>query len=518
MSRIWTPRQYQQHMLDFGLAVPYCQWAVDMGLGKTATAATLIQRSLYDLFDTRRWLIVGPKRVAFKSWPDELKSWLHLLDLPYRILGAEDFGLTPTFEMADAFDAATGDIRPALKKRGLAFGWSESDPAASQRAAKAAAKRRIMGYREHVHIVSYDFLPWLAKALGDTAFYDGLCLDESSMFKNQDTVRFRALRHLRKNAGRVVELTGTPAPRGLLDLWSQFFILDQGERLETTFTEFRHRYFRPDQRGRDGTIYSWKLDPDGRERIYRRIGDISMSLKSEDYLQLPPLIENPIRVALPAAARELYDTVERELIAVLGDSTILAARPAALCQKLLQISNGAVYDEGKRVVQIHDAKLDALEELADVTPGNLLVAYAWKHDAARIQKRLGRRARKLETDRDIDDWNAGKIKVGYGHPASFGHGLNLQHGGSNAVWFGPTYSLELWQQFIKRLHRSGQTAERVIAHVILCDDTLDDHVRYDVIAERDSEQSALLAAVRARLSCSRGNSAAANDSTIILSA
>jgi SNF2 family DNA or RNA helicase len=510
MSRIYVPRNYQTHMLDFGLETPFCQWAVDMGLGKTVTAATLIQRSLYDLFDTARWLIVGPKRVAFKSWPDELKGWLHLMDLPYRVLRAEDFGLTPAFDLADAFDEATGEIKPTLKKRGLAFGWDENDPAAAQRIAKRETKKRILGYSEHVHIVSYDFLPWLAKALGDTAFYDGLALDESSMFKNQDTLRFRALRHLRKNAGRVVELTGTPAPRGLLDLWAQYAILDQGERLGASFTEYRNLYFTPDKRGRDGQVFSWKPDRDARERIYKRIGDITVSLKSEDYLELPPMIENRVRVELPPAARELYDQVERDLIAVLGDATIMAPNAAALCQKLLQISNGAVYDDNKRVVHIHDAKLDALEELVESTPGNLLLAYAFQHDAARIQKRFGKKARKLETDADIDDWNAGKIKLGYGHPASFGHGLNLQHGGSNAVWFGPTYSLELWQQFIKRLHRSGQTADRVIVSVIMADDTLDEHVRYSVIQDRADEQSALLAAVRARI----GD--ASNDSAYIL--
>lgn len=509
MSRIYVPRQYQDHMQDFALAEPFTQWAVDMGLGKSVACGTVIQRSLYDLYDTDRWLIVGPKRVAYKSWPDELKAWEHLADLPYRILGAADFGLTPAFEEADAFDPVTGEIKQELKKRGLAFGWDEEDPAAAQRIAKREAKKRIMGYREHVHIVSYDFLPWLTKALGDTAYYSGIAVDESSMVKNQDTVRFRALRHLRKNAARVIELTGTPAPRGLLDLWSQIYLLDQGARLCGTFTEFRNLYFTADQRGRNGDIYSWKIDPDGRERIYKRIGDIVMSLKSEDYLSLPPLIENPIMVTLPTDARALYDQVERDLIAQLGDSTILAPSAATLCQKLLQISNGAVYDDRKKAVHVHDAKLDALEELVDVTPGNLLVAYAFQHDAQRIQKRFGRRARKLESDQDIDDWNAGKIKIGYGHPASFGHGLNLQHGGSNAVWFGPTYSLELWQQFIKRLHRSGQTAERVIVSVIMAENTLDEHVRYGVIQDRDTEQSALLAAVRARLG-------AANDFSYIL--
>lgn len=499
MSRIWTPRKYQDGMLEFGLETPYCAWFVDMGLGKTSSAATLIQRSLYDLFDTKRWLIVGPKRVANKAWPDELRAWLHLQDVSYRILRAEDFGLTPAFDAVDVFDPVTGEIAAGMKKRGLTFGWSGADPKAAEREAKRFAKRRIMGYREHVHIVSYDFLPWLAKALGDTVWFDGLCVDESSMAKNQDTVRFRALRHLRKNAKRVVLLTGTPSPRSLLDLWAQLYIVDQGERLLDTYTGYRELYFRPDKRGRNGDIYTWKPDPDGRERIYRAIGDVVMSLKSEDYLSLPPLIHNDVRVELPPAARELYDRVERDLIAVLEGSVIVASTAAILGNKLLQIANGAVYDEGKKAQHVHDAKLDALAELLESTPGSLLVAYAFKHDAERIQKRFGKTARKLDSDEDIDDWNAGKIKLGYAHPASLGHGLNLQDGGSNAVWFGPTYSLELWLQFIKRLHRSGQMADRVIVSTILADDTLDDYVRYEVIVDKETEQAALLEAMKARV-------------------
>lgn len=499
MSRIYVPRVYQNHMHEFAVETPHCAWFVDMGLGKTVAAASVIQTSLYDLFDTRRWLIVAPKRVAFKSWPDELRAWLHLRHLPYRVLGAADFGLTPSFDEADVFDPVSGDITLAMKKRGLQFGWSAADPKAAERLAKREAKKRIMSYGEHVLIVSYDFLPWLAKALGDTPWFDGIVCDESSMFKNQDTVRFRALRHLRKNARRVIELTGTPSPRGLLDLWSQMYVLDQGERLGDTYTRFRDLYFRPDKRGRDGTVYSWKIDPDGKERIYRRIDDVVMSLSSADWLELPPLIENPVMVQLPDEARELYKRIETDLIAQLNGQTIMAGSAAALCQKLLQVSNGAVYDDGKKPVHVHDAKLDALAEIVESTPGSVLVAYGFQHDAARIQKRFGRAARKLDTDQDIDDWNAGKVKLGYGHPASFGHGLNLQHGGNVAVWFGPTYSLELWQQFIKRLHRSGQTADRVVVHVLLGEDTLDEHVRYDVIVDRDDEQSALIAAVRARI-------------------
>lgn len=498
MSRVWTPRGYQGDMLEFGIETPYCAWFVDMGLGKTVTAATLIQRSLYDLYDTRRWLIVGPKRVASKSWPDELRAWLHLHDLPYRILRAEDFGLTPAFDAVDVFDPVTGEITAGMKKRGLTFGWSAVDPKAAEREAKRFAKKRILAMREHVHIVSYDFLPWLAKALGDTPFYDGLCLDESSMFKNMDTVRWRALRHLRKNAARVVTLTGTPSPRSLMDLWAQLYIVDQGEALGETLTGYRDLYFRPDKRGRDGTVYTYKPDPDGRERIYRALHGRVLSLKSEDYLELPPLIENPIRVELPAAARELYTQVEDELLAYLDGRAIVAGNAAVLGNKLLQIANGAVYDDTKRPVFVHDAKLDALAELLESTSGSLLVAYSYRPDAERIQKRFGRTARRIETDADIDDWNAGKIRLGYAHPASLGHGVNLQRGGNNVVWFGPTYNLELWQQFIKRLHRSGQMADCVVVSTILADDTLDDHVRYSVIAEKGAEQAALLEAVSAR--------------------
>lgn len=507
MSRIWTPRPFQTGMVEFGLETPYCAWLVDMGLGKTSAAATLIQRSLYDLYDTKRWLIVGPKRVANKAWPDELRTWLHLEDVSYRILRAEDFGLTPAFDAVDVFDPVTGEIAAGMKKRGLAFGWSATDAKAAEREAKRFAKKRIMAMREHVLIVSYDFLPWLAKALGDTPWFDGLMLDESSMFKNQDTVRFRALRHLRKFARRVVLLTGTPSPRSLLDLWSQMFIVDRGERLCETYGAYRELYFTPDKRGRNGDIYSWKPDRDGRERIYRAIDDVVMSLKSEDYLSLPPLIDNPIRVELPPAARELYERVLNDLIAVLEGRTIVAQSAAVLVNKLLQIANGCVFDDEKRPVFVHDAKLDALAELVEATPGNLLVAYGYRPDAERIQKRFGRLARKLESDADIDDWNAGKVKLGYGHPASFGHGLNLQDGGSNAVFFGPTHSLELWQQFIKRLHRSGQKADRVIVSTILADDTLDDHVRYVVIQDKADEQDALMEAVKAHIQNDRRQAA-----------
>lgn len=504
MSTIWTPRRYQDDMLDFSIETQCCALWADMGLGKTVTAATLAQRCLYDLFDVKRVLIVGPKRVAYKAWPDEFRKWQHLRSVEYRLLKAEDFGMTPSYDEVDYFDEVLESMGTTMKKGGLSFGWDNDNPSEAQRLAKRACKKRLQGYREHVHIVSWDFLYWLTKAYGDNWPYDMVIFDESSFVKNLDTARFRACRWIRKFTKRVVELTGTPATRSLLDLWSQVFILDQGKRLGETYGGFRDAYFSPDKRGvvKGGIqrVFSWKPDGDARQRIYGKLSDVVISLKAEDWLHLPPLIENPINIDLPENARQLYDEVENTLIAqLMGGSKVIAQNPAVLVSKLMQISNGCVYDDNKKPQIIHGAKLDALAELNEATPGNMLVAYAFVPERERIQKRFGRSAVWLNTDKAIDDWNAGRIKMGYAHPASLGHGMNLQDGGSTVAWFGPTHNLEHWQQMNKRLHRSGQTAEHVILNTILADNTIDHHVRYDVIADKDTEQSALLAAVDSRI-------------------
>lgn len=502
MTQLWTPRGYQSDMHDFVVDTDggNALWA-DMGLGKTGTTGQIIETLLFDRLSYRRVLIVGPKRVAYKAWPDEIRKWSHMADWYYRCLIAEDFGLTPGFRESKFFDEASGEIVKGRKKTKLQFGYDENDSLAN-RHAKADTKKRLRSYRERIHIVSWDFLYFLTQAYGVNWPYDLVVLDESSFVKNQDSARFRACRHISNYTDKIIELTGTPSTRSLIDLWSQVFLLDQGKRLGRTLTGFRDAYFTPDQivyAGGQRRVASWKADADAKQRIYRAVGDIVVSLKAEDYLSLPPLIENRIAVELPEAARELYDKVETDLFALLDKGgSVQAATRAVLFSKLLQIANGTVYDTEKKAHKVHTAKLDALADIAEATPGNLLVAYSFKPEAAAIQSRFGKQARLIHTDTDIDDWNAGRIKIGYTHPASLGHGINAQHGGSNIVWMGPPPNLEHWLQLNKRLHRSGQTAETVIVSVLTAENTLDDYVRRAILTSKDDEQNDLMDAVRLR--------------------
>jgi len=498
MSTIWTPRVYQQHGLDFVLETPDCGLWYPMGLGKTSVIASAVSFLLYDCFDVRRVLIVGPKRVASKVWPDEFRKWKHLAYMQYRVLKAEDFGLTPTYQTLDYYDAVLETIRKKEKKGKLAFGYDREDGQANRKA-KAATKKLLQSYRERIHIVSWDFLEYLVDAYGSNWPYDMVVLDEASFVKNQDTNRFRACRDFRKQTGRIVQATGTPASNGLLNIWSQLWILDKGRRLGETYSAYRSAYFSPAATGRDGTVYSWAIDKGAKERIYGRIGDIVMSLRAEDWIDLPDLIDNPIWVDLPDEARELYNKVEADLVAMMRGHQISARNPAALVNKLMQIANGTVYDDGRKPQPVHKAKLNALSELAEADDGNLLVAYVYRPEAEAIQKHFGRKAVKLDSDAKLDDWNAGKIKIGYAHAASIGHGTNIQAGGNKTVWFGPTHNLEHWQQFNARLRRSGQEADHVVQSCIMASNTLDRHVRYRVLADKEDDQQDLMDAVLARI-------------------
>lgn len=498
MNEIWTPRGYQSHMLDFTLETPDCALWVPMGLGKTSVAATSVMHCLFDSFDVRRVLIVAPKRVASKVWPDEFRKWKHLGFMKYRLLAAQDFGLTPTFETQDFYEPRLEQIRQKQKKGKLAFGWDKEDETAN-RTAKAACKRRLQGYTERIHIVSWDFLEYLEDVYGVNWPYDMVVLDESSFVKEQDTNRFRALRRIRRYTGRIVQLTGTPATNGLLNIWSQLYLLDKGQRLGETYGAYRSAYFSPAATGRDGTVYTWAIDKGARERIYGRVGDIVMSLKAEDWLTLPEVIDNPIMIDLPDEARELYDTVERDLVALVNGNTVSARNPAALVNKCMQIANGTVYDDDKKPRHVHSEKLKALAELAESDEGNLLVFYAYRPEAEAIQKFFGRKAVKLDTDQKQDDWNAGKIKIAYSHAASIGYGSNIQKGGNRVVWFGPCYNLEHWQQANARLVRSGQEADHVVLSCIMATNTLDHHVRYKVLGDKEDEQQSLMDAVLARI-------------------
>jgi SNF2 family DNA or RNA helicase len=320
-------------------------------------------------------------------------------------------------------------------------------------------------------------------------------IDELSSFKSHQSKRFRSLLKARPKARRVIGLTGTPSSNGLMDLWSEFRILDMGKRLGRYIGQYRREYFMPD-RTNGQIVYSYKPLPGAEEKIYQKIGDITISMKAGDYLKMPELVINEVPVWMSPRERKVYDELKREMTARLGKREIDAANAAALSGKLLQMANGAVYDADKDAVQIHDRKLDALEDLIEASNGKpVLIAYWYRHDMERISKRFT--IREIRTDKDIDDWNAGNIPVAVIHPASAGHGLNLQAGGSTLIWFGLTWSLELYQQTNARLWRQGQESAVVIHHII-CKDTIDEDVM-NALRKKKRTQDGLISAVKARL-------------------
>lgn len=434
----YVPREYQAKCTKLLIDNPRYALFISMGLGKSVITATAMI-DLMDRVEVARWLIVAPKRVAEVSWPDEFQKWDHLKGVKVEVLTA-------------------AKLQPGKK-------LPEAD----------------------VYTVHYDLLPRL---VGQWKF-DGLVLDESSCVKNPSTKRFKTLKKVLPKVSRVIQLSGTPAPNGIEDLWSQIYLLDKGQRLGRTMTHFRSIFMTPGQRN-GPVVYKW-LERDGaRDDVMSRVSDLCMSLKSEDWVTLPDRIMNNIPVRLPTKAENAYRQLERDYLLPLKGEVIEAATAAALIGKLLQAANGALYDEEHNWHHLHDAKLDALEELSE-TCGNLLVAYTYQHDKERL---LGRfpQARELSTAQDIRDWNAGKIKMLICHPRSAGHGLNLQDGGSECVWFGPTYDLEIYQQFNKRLHRSGQSADRVVIHHLIAQGTIDPLV-LDVLEGKASLQEAILNAV-----------------------
>lgn len=409
---------------------------------------------MFDRFLVQRVLVIAPKRVAETTWTDEAAEWEHTAGLRLSVvLGSQQERLAALNRKAD------------------------------------------------IYVINRENVVWLVEHFGRAWPFDMIVIDEASSFKNHQAKRFKALRKVRPLASRIVELTGTPAPNGLLDLWAQLYLLDRGERLEKSITRYRDRYFEPDKR--DGHIvYSWKLKPGAADAIYEKIGDICVSMKSEDYIQLPPVILNTVPVMLDAAAKRKYDELERDLVLNIEEKDILANTAASLSGKLLQMANGAVYAEEREVVHIHDAKLEALAEIIDCNAGkSVMVFYYFKHDLQRLKEWFPD-AQELKTANDIRNWNAGKIPLLLVHPASAGHGLNLQHGGHIVVWFGLTWSLEMYQQANKRLHRSGQT-EPVIVHHLVARSTVDEDVMRALQNKRGS-QDAMLDAVKARIEKHKG--------------
>lgn len=443
----YKPHNYQQFATDFILNQSICCLMLDMGLGKTVITLTALWQLALDSFDVSRVLVIAPKRVAEDTWPKELAKWEHLT------------GLTSSLVLGSAAER------------------------------KAALQRKAFLY-----IINRENVAWLVK--NHYWDFDMVVIDELSSFKSNKAERFKAMKKVRPMITRIVGLTGTPAPNTLLDLWPQMYLMDMGQRLGRFIGGFRDRFFLPDKRNRE-IIYSYKPREGAEDAIYALISDICISMKAADYLDMPERIDNRIEVSMSPKERKLYDDFQKDMVLSIGDEELDATNAAALSNKLLQMANGAVYGEDKKVIPIHDRKLDALEDLVEGANGKpLLVAYWYKHDLQRIKARF-KNAWCIDTAKDIDDWNAGQIPLALIHPASAGHGLNLQDGGCTIVWFGLTWSLELYQQLNARLWRQGQKHTVVIHHIVTKGTHDEDVMR--ALENKDTRQSALIEAVRARI-------------------
>lgn len=443
----YKAHNYQQFASDFILEHPVCCLMLDMGLGKTVITLTALWELVLDRFDISRILVIAPKRVAEDTWPKELKKWEHLR------------GLTAALVLGS-------------------------------KAEREAALRQ----QAFIYITNRENVSWLVQNCRWD--FDMVVIDELSSFKSSRTERFKAMKKVRPFSSRIVGLTGTPAPNSLLDLWAQMYLLDMGQRLGRFIGGFRERFFLPDKRNQE-IIYSYKPREGAEDAIYNLISDICISMKAVDYLEMPERIDNCIEVEMDEKEKKLYEEFKRDMVVSLGEEQLDAVNAAALSNKLLQMANGAVYGDDRKVFPIHDRKLDALEDLIEAANGKpLLVAYWYQHDLQRIKARF-KNARCIDTSKDIDDWNAGKIQVALIHPASAGHGLNLQEGGSTIVWFGLTWSLELYQQLNARLWRQGQK-HTVIFHHLVAKGTHDEDVMR-ALENKDTRQSALIEAVRARI-------------------
>lgn len=443
----YEPHNYQQFATDFILEHPISCLMLDMGLGKTVITLTALWQLALDSFDVSRILVIAPKRVAEDTWPKELIKWEHLS------------GLDATLVMG------------------------------TQAERKAALRQQTFLY-----IINRENVSWLVA--NHPWDFDMVVIDELSSFKSNQAQRFKAMKKVRPLVSRIVGLTGTPAPNSLLDLWPEMYLMDMGQRLGRFIGGFRDRFFTPDKRNRE-IIYSYKPREGAEEAIYGLISDICISMKAVDYLDMPELIMNRVEVSMDSRERKIYDDFQRDMVVSLQGEELDAVNAVSLSGKLTQMANGAVYGENRKVLHIHDRKLDALEDLMEAANGKpLLVAYWYEHDLQRIKARF-KNARCIDTTQDVDDWNAGKIPLALIHPASAGHGLNLQEGGCTIVWFGLTWSLELYQQLNARLWRQGQKHTVVIHHIVTKGTHDEDVLR--ALDNKDTRQSALIDAVRARL-------------------
>ena len=444
----YNPHEYQTYATNFILEHPVAAVLLEMGLGKSVITLTAIYELMLNRFEIEKVLVIAPLRVARDTWPAEIEKWEHLKGLTYSVaIGTE--------------------------------------------AERIAALKRPA----HLYLINRENVDWLITKSHLPFDYDMVVIDELSSFKSYAAKRFKSLLKVRPRVKRMVGLTGTPSGNGLMDLWAEFRVLDMGQRLGRYITHYRNNFFVPDKRNQQ-MIFSYKPKPGAEDAIYKLISGITISMKSADFLKMPECIINEVPVALSEKEWSVYQALKEDMVVDLKTEEIDAVNAAALSGKLLQMANGAVYNEEKEVIRIHDRKLDALEDLIEGANGKpVLVAYWYNHDLQRIKQRFS--VREIKTSQDIKDWNNGEIPVAVIHPASAGHGLNIQFGGSTIIWFGLTWSLELYQQTNARLWRQGQN-DTVVIHHIIAKDTIDEDVMA-ALRKKEKIQSALIDSVKARI-------------------
>ena len=444
----YVAHNYQNYAKDFILAHKVSALFLDCGLGKTITTLTAINELMYDSFEIGKVLIIAPLRVAQSTWKEEIEKWDHLNLLRYSI--------------------AVGDEKERLK---------------------------ALKQNSDIYIINRENVDWLVTKSGIDFNFNMLIIDELSSFKSHTSKRFKSLLKIRPYFERVVGLTGTPSSNGLMDLWAEFRVLDLGERLGRYITHYRNEYFLPDKRN-GAVIFSYKPQPNAEERIYRRLSDMTISMKSTEYLKMPELILNELEINLDEEDQTKYKKFKKEMVMTIQEKEIDAINTASLSNKLIQLANGSIYDEDKKFYEVHNKKLDKLEEIIESANGKpVLVAYWFKADKERIEKRF--KVREIKTADDIKQWNKGMIDLALIHPASAGHGLNLQSGGSTLVWFSLTWSLELYQQTNARLYRQGQK-DTVVIHHLITKNTIDEDIMKS-LKRKDKTQEALMRAVKARI-------------------
>lgn len=457
---IYRPHDYQTYATRFIEEHPVAALILGMGLGKSVITLTAIEHLMHDSFEVRKVLVIAPLRVAASTWPDEIRKWDHLSSLTFSVaVGTRDERITALKRNAD------------------------------------------------ITIINRENIQWLVEESGVLFDYDMVVIDELSSFKNHRTKRFRSLMKARPKVKRIVGLTGTPAPNGLMDLWAEFRLLDGGKRLGRFIGQYRERWFLPDKRNQM-VVFSYKPKEGAENEIYSAISDITVSMKAMERIRMPELIETEMKVSMSSAERKAYDSMKKDLVLSLPSGAVTASNAASLSGKLMQLSSGAVYTGEESFTEIHRRKLDALEDAIESMNGKpLLIAYWFRHEKTRISgllAHLGVTWSEISDEKSIREWNGGKLQAAIIHPASAGHGLNLQSEGSTLLWFTVPWSLELYQQTVARLWRQGQKSETTVVIHLITEGTIDERV-LAALRRKDQTQEALLEAVKADLGINGGN-------------